>query len=446
MLILEITVLLVLILFNGFMAMSELAVVSARPARLKARQEEGDQGAARALKLSEDPGRFLSTVQIGITLVGVLSGAISGATIGVRLSDWLASIGVPAAIANPAGVGVVVALITYVSLVIGELVPKQLALKHAEAIAARVAPFMSMLARIALPLVWLLDASGNTVLAVLGQSAETSRCVTDEEIRTLIAEAEHTGTIETVERRMIGGVMRLADRKARALMTPRGEVDWLDLNADAQTLSETLRNATHSRLPVGEGSEDQLIGVINTRELLAAELAGEGLDLRKYAHQAPIVHDFADALDVLSMLREAKVPMALVHDEYGSFEGIITPADILEAIAGVFRADLEEGEIDVVHRGDGSWLLPGLMPADEMADHLGIRLPEGRSYTTLAGFLLSYTQELPKTGALVDALGWRFEVVDLDGRRIDRVIATRLRGKEAREGEKYHSPPADGEP
>ncbi|MCT7374864.1 hemolysin family protein [Chelativorans salis] len=423
MLAVEITILLVLILFNGFMAMSELAVVSARPARLKARQRE--RGAGGALKLSADPGRFLSTVQIGITLVGVLSGAFSGATLGVRLAGWLETLGVSPGIANSAGVGLVVALVTYVSLIFGELVPKQLALKHAESIAIRVAPFMMAMARVTLPLVWLLDTSGHAVLALLGQSAERSRRVTDEEIRTLIAEAEHTGTIETDERRMISGVMRLADRKARAIMTPRGEVDWVDLSQGREALAKTLRETDHSLLPAGDGSTDKLRGVLKVRELLAAQLSKKPLDMRAHVRVAPVVHDFADALDVLAMLREAEVPMALVHDEYGSFEGIVTPADILEAIAGVFRADVEKGELDIVQREDGSWLLPGLMPADEMADHLGIRLPEDRNYTTLAGFLLSHTQELPKTGNMVDTMGWRFEIVDLDGRRIDRVLASK---------------------
>lgn len=423
MLVIEIAILLVLILFNGFMAMSELAVVSARPARLKARRDSGDRGAARALELSADPGRFLSTVQIGITLVGILSGAFSGATIGVRLASWLAGLGVPQEFANPGGVGLVVALITYVSLIVGELVPKQLGLRHAETVAIRVAPFMIGLSRVALPLVWLLDVSGRLLLSLLGQSTERSRKVTDEEIRTLIAEAAHTGTIETEEQQMISGVMRLADRKARALMTPRGEVDWLNLEADAEDILDTLRRTNHTRLPAGDGSVDHLVGAVNVRDLMAAHLAGKKVDSRAYVRPAPIVHDLAAALDVLAVLREAELPMALVHDEYGAFEGIITPTDILEAIAGVFRADLEEGEADVVHRNDGSWLLPGLMPADEMADRLGLRLPEERSYTTLAGFLLSYTQELPQTGTVVDAMGWRFEIVDLDGRRIDRVIA-----------------------
>lgn len=426
MLAIEIAILLLLILFNGFMAMSELAVVSARPARLNAQREQGNRGAEQALRLASDPGRFLSTVQIGITLVGVLSGAFSGATIGVRLSAWLIDLGVSPGIANPAGVGLVVALITYVSLVIGELVPKQIALKNAEDIAIRVAPFMLGLSKIAMPLVWLLDTSGRLALALLGQSAEDSQHVTDEEIRSLIAEAERTGTIEAAEKQMISGVMRLADRKARAIMTPRGEVEWIDINADLETAMETLRNTVHTRLPAGDGSVEQLLGVINTRELLTAELAGKPLNLRDYLRPAPVVLDFIDALDVLETLRKAELPVALVHDEYGSFEGIITPADILEAIAGVFRSDLDEDDVDIVQRADGSWLLPGLMPVDEMAEHLRIRLPPDHSYATLAGFLLSYTQELPRTGEMVEALGWHFEIVDLDGRRIDRVIAKRL--------------------
>jgi len=422
----EIAILLLLILFNGFMAMSELAVVSARPARLRSRSEEGDKGATRALQLAEDPGRFLSTVQIGITLVGVLSGAFSGATIGVRVSAWLVDLGLAPAIANPLGVGLVVAIITYVSLVVGELVPKQIALKKAEGIAIAVAPFMLGLSKVALPLVWLLDNSGRLVLRLLGQSAEDAQHVTDEEIRSLIAEAERTGTIEAAEKQMISGVMRLADRKARAIMTPRGEIEWIDINADPEAAMETLRNTVHTRLPAGDGSVEQLMGVVNTRELLAAELAGKPLNVREYVRPAPVVLDFINALDVLETLREAEVPVALVHDEYGSFEGIITPADILEAIAGVFRSDLDEDDVDIVERADGSWLLPGLMPVDEMAEHLGVRLPVDHSYATLAGFLLSYTQELPRTGEVVEALGWHFEIVDLDGRRIDRVIAKRL--------------------
>ncbi|TWG96874.1 putative hemolysin [Mesorhizobium sp. J18] len=425
MLIVEILIVLLLIVFNGLLAMSELAVVSARPARLKAKRSRGDKGAGRALALSSNPGRFLSTVQIGITLVGVLSGAFSGATLGQRLGGWLVTVGVSPQFAHTIGVGVVVAAITYFSLIIGELVPKQVALKNPERIAIKVAPAMTLLAKIALPLVWLLDVSGSFVLRLLGQSSEEKTRVTDEEIRTLIAEAEHTGTIESDERRMIAGVMRLGDRKARAIMTPRGDVDWIDLAGDQQELVELLKETRHSLLPAGEGSIDEIVGVVKVSDLLAAQVAGKPLAPRSYLKTAPIVHDFADALNVLSLLREAEVPMALVHDEYGHFEGIVTPADILETIAGVFRADVEEGEFEIVQRDDGSWLLPGSMPADEMADHLGIVIPERRNYTTLAGFLLAHFEHLPRTGECVDISGWRFEVVDLDGHRIDKVVASK---------------------
>jgi putative hemolysin len=243
----------------------------------------------------------------------------------------------------------------------------------------------------------------------------------------LVAEAEHHGTIESDERRMIAGVMRLGDRAVRAVMTPRTEVDWLNLNSDETTLKKLLMETQHSRLPAGEGSVDAMVGVVQTREILATLLAGRAFDARKHVRAAPIVHDQADALDVLTTLKQSDVPMALVHDEYGHFEGIVTPADILEAITGVFRADLDEDESEgAVQREDGSWLLAGYMQADEMADQLGIDLPENRDYETVAGYVLSHMHHLPATGESVDAQGWRFEVVDLDGRRIDKVIASKL--------------------
>jgi putative hemolysin len=225
---------------------------------------------------------------------------------------------------------------------------------------------------------------------------------------------------------MIAGVMRLGDRAVRAVMTPRTEIDWINIDADEAATRKMLTETQHSRLPVGEGGVDAMIGVIQTRDILAALLGGKPFDLRKHVRKAPIVHDQADALDVLTTLRESQVPMALVHDEYGHFEGIVTPADILEAIVGVFRADADEEEPPAVRREDGSWLLAGYMQADEMADHLAIELPESRDYETVAGYLLSHLHRLPATGETVDAQGWRFEVVDLDGRRIDKVIASRL--------------------
>ena len=428
MLYVEIATVVVLILVNGLLALSELAIVSSRPARLKAMIDRDIKGAGRALALGANPGKFLSSVQIGITLVGVLSGAFSGATLGERLSHLLVDYGVRGGIADAVGVGIVVAVITYASLIIGELVPKQIALRNPEGVAVKVAPAMTILAKVAAPLVWLLDISGRGVLRLLGHKEESEEKVTDEEIKMLVAEAEHHGTIESDERRMIAGVMRLGDRAVRALMTPRTDVDWINLQSDEQTTRKMLMETQHSRLPAGDGSVDAMIGVIQTREVLAGMLAGQKFDLSRHVHTAPIVHDQADALDVLTTLKESDIPVALVHDEYGHFEGIVTPADILEAITGVFRADIEAGDQEIVKREDGSWLLPGFLPADELADHLNFMLPENRDYETLAGFILSQMHRLPTTGEWVDAHGWRFEVVDLDGRRIDKVLASRLPG------------------
>lgn len=426
MLTVEIAIVVVLICVNGLLAMSELAVVSARPARLAAMAERGNTGAAKAAKLAADPGRFLSTVQIGITLVGVLSGAFSGATLGLRMSSWLTELGLSPSMGGTLGVGTVVALITYGSLIIGELVPKQIALRNPEGVASRVAPAMHILSVLGAPLVWLLDISGKTVLSLLGQSDEGASKVTDEEIVSLIAEAESHGVVESDERKMIAGVMRLADRSVRAIMTPRTEIDWLDAKDSKANLRTKLLEARHALLPVADGSVDQMIGVVRTREALAALVGKRTFDLRTLIHPAPIVHDNADALDVLTTLKEADMPMALVHDEYGDFEGVVTPADILETITGVFKSDLDDEEEAVaVQRDDGSWLLAGYMPIDEMADLLSITLPAKRDYQTLAGFVLSHMHHLPATGESVHALGWRFEVVDLDGRRIDKVLAVR---------------------
>ncbi|MDO8877923.1 MAG: hemolysin family protein [Pseudolabrys sp.] len=435
MLYLEVAIVAVLIVINGLLAMSELAIVSSRPSRLKAMIDRNVYGSRRALALASNPGRFLSTVQIGITLVGIVSGAVSGATLGLRLTGSLIDLGLPRAIAEPAGIGVVVALITYASLIVGELVPKQIALRNPERVAASVAPAMTLLATVAAPVVWLLDFSGRALLRLLRQNTPSASGVSDEEIKTIIAEAETAGIIEPGERKLISGVMRLSDRSVSGVMTPRTEVDWLDLTASDKAIRDKLKNAQHSRLPAGD-TVDDLIGVVQTRDLLAAALSRKPLDIRSHIRQAPVVHDTADALDVLETLRAAEVPMALVHDEYGHFEGIITPADMLEAIAGAFRADVDTDEPEASRRADGSWLLSGSLAADEMAEHLAMTLPARRDYATVAGFVLAGMGHLPACGETFTAHGWRFEVVDLDGRRIDKVLAARLpaiaRGRSAR--------------
>jgi putative hemolysin len=423
---LELVIALVLIALNGLFSLSELAVVSARKVRLKTLADQGRSGAATALKLAEDPGRFLSTVQIGITLVGILAGAFSGAALGARFTGMLEEWGVPDRAAEPLGYGLVISAITYLSVVIGELVPKHLALKNPEGIACAMAPLMSFVSRAAAPLVVLLDTSTKLLFRLFGFSTENASSVTEEEVKTIVAEAEAAGVIETDERNMIAGVLRLGDRAVRGVMTPRTDVDWIDLSDTDLDIRETLLKSNHSRLPVADGDPDNMIGVIQSRELLAAFLAEEPFDIRSRIRPAPVVPDGLNALDALDILRQAEVPMALVHDEYGHFEGLVTPADILDAIAGAFRSDEPEHEPEAVRREDGSWLLAGWMPADEMADQLGITLPEHRDYETVAGLVIGELQRLPNTGECAETLGWRFEVVDLDGRRIDKVLATRM--------------------
>lgn len=427
---LELGIALLLIGLNGLFALSELAIVSARRARLKTMADNGRAGAETALKLAEEPGRLLSTVQIGITLVGILAGAFSGAALGAMLSEALKAKGVSASVAEPLGFGLVVAAITYLSVVIGELVPKRLALRNPEGIACAVAPLMALLSRTAAPAVWLLDASTRLIFRLMGQSTESGSAVTEEEIKTIVAEAETAGVIETGERRMIAGVLRLGDRTVRGVMTPRTDVDWINLAASPENIRSGLINSPHSRLPVAEGHPDNMLGVVQARDLLAATLRQDPLDIRAHIRKAPIIPDTLDALDALEVLREAEVPMALVHDEYGHFDGVLTPADILDAIAGAFRSDGREEEPEAVMREDGSWLLAGWMPADEMADQLGIPLPEQRDYETVAGLVIGELQHMPETGEFVEISGWRFEVIDLDGRRIDKVLAKRIQNQE----------------
>lgn len=428
MLYLELLIVAALICINGLLAMAELAIVSSRRARLQALVDRNVRGSRRALALASDPGRFLSTVQIGITLVGVLSGAFSGATLGLRLADFLASIGFPAGAAEAAGVGLVVAAITYASLIIGELVPKQIALRNPERIAVKVAPAMTVLERIASPLVWLLDVSGRLVLRALRHEAQPEHRVTDEEIRSLIAEAETAGVIEPGERAMIAGVMRLGDRPVRAVMTPRREVDMIDVSGEPGDIRRSIVQSAHSRLPVHEGDPEEILGVVQAKDLLDACLRGDDPDVRAHVRTAPFVPDTADALDVLDVIKNSTVHIALVHDEYGHFEGVVTNADILEAIVGEFRTDEGPAEPDAVRREDGSWLLAGSMPVDEMADRLSIAIPQERAYHTAAGFVLNGLGYLPDVGESFDAQSWRFEVVDLDGRRIDKILARRIAG------------------
>ena len=422
----EIAVVVVLTVINGLLAMSELAVVSSRSARLKVMVEQGVRGARRALVLSRDPGRFLSTVQIGITLVGVLSGAFSGATLGDRLGLALVGAGVDAGLAMPLGVGIVVVIITYLSLIIGELVPKQIALRDAEGVAARVAPLMAFIASIGAPIIWVLDVSGKLVLRLLGQSGESEERVTDEEVKTIIAEAESAGVLESEERHMISGVMRLADRSARGLMTPRPDVEYVDLSDSQEEILSQLRQIRHSVVPVQDGSTDSIIGVIVRKDLVDALFTGEPLDIRAMVKPAPVVMDRSSAIDVLKAIRNSVVHLALVFDEYGHFEGIVTPGDILEAITGAFQEEEGEGEAAFTVRADGSFLVSGWMQADEFEERIGVPVPKDAKFETVAGYVLAQLNHLPVVGEVFERGHWRFEVMDLDGRRIDKVLVSRM--------------------
>lgn len=424
----EIVVVLALIALNGLFAMSELAIVSARRVRLRAYADAGVWGANRALALASDPGRFLSTVQIGITLIGIIAGAFSGATLGERLGAWLMTFGLGTLLAEAIGFGIVISIVTFLSIVFGELVPKQLALVRPERIACRTAPFMTLIAQGAWPVVWLLQGTSRLFFSVLGLKRHSDDAVSEEDVKALIVEAEQSGAIETSEKEMIAGVLRLGSRPVTGIMTPRTEAQWIDAAAGEDEIRKTLRETSHSRLPVGEGSIDAIIGVLQVRELLADALEGKALTIKERLHTTPlVVPDTADALDLLEKLRSAEVPMALIHDEYGTFVGLVTPADLLETIAGTFRSHGdEEREPKATRRQDGSWLISGAMPVDEMQDMLGFAIRGSREYQTAAGFVLDRLGHLPATGETFEANGWRFEVIDLDGRRIDKLLVTRV--------------------
>lgn len=423
----EVLLVLALILVNGALAMSELAIVSSRAARLKTLETQGVAGAAAALKLASDPGRFLSAVQVGITLVGVLSGAISGATLGVRLRAPLIDMGLPANVAEPMAFGLVVAAITYVSLIIGELVPKQIALRDPERIACRVAPAMGVIARAASPAVTLLDLSGRLVLRLLGLSRSAQSSVTEEEIRTLVAEAETAGVLEPEEHQMIAGVLRLADRRVAAVMTPRTEVDMVDLREDDAAIRKALVGSVHSRLVVHNGNPDEVVGVIQAKDLADALLKGRRFRMKSLVKAAPVIPETMDALEVVDVLKGSGIHMGLVHDEYGHFLGVVTSADILEAIVGEFETEAGPAEPDAVQRPDGSWLVSGTMPADEFAELMGLTLPARRDYRTVGGLVLDAASRIPAVGETFAIQHCMVEIVDLDGRRIDKVLASRTR-------------------
>ncbi len=420
----EITLILLMVLLNGAFAMSELAIVSARRGRLQAMARRGSQGAVVALQLAEEPQRFLPTVQVGITLVGVLAGAFGGARVAATVAPYLQPLlGV---YAQEVALVLVVVLITFLSLILGELVPKQLALRAPEAIAVLVARPMSALSRGAAPVVWLLSRSSSAVLRLLGAHRPRESQVTEEEVKAVLAEGAEHGALDHSERHMIERLLRLADKPVRALMTPRTDVTWIDRTDSPAEIATVLRGSGRTRFVVADGRVDNVVGVVITKDLLDQMLEGAPLSLARALRQPIVLPDTLSALDGLERLRDDPIGLALVMDEYGSFEGVVTASDLLEAIVGELDVTEAAAQGVAVKRHDGSLLLDGSMPSDELKARLDLPdLPGEGTYHTVAGLMLALLRRVPKEGDRIAWAGWRFEIVDMDGRRVDKVLAMR---------------------
>jgi putative hemolysin len=424
----EIAVILLLILLNGVFSMSELALVSARRARLAVLARKGVAGAAAANRLAEDPQRFLPTVQVGITLVSMLTGVFGGARLAKQLGAWLEGFGVSGSLAEPLALAGVVLAITFATMILGELVPKQLALRRPEVIAARVARPIGWLARVAGPAVWLLGSTSGLVLRLFGLSRAPVQVVTEEELKALLAEGTQAGVLETEERDMIERVLRLADKPVRAIMTPRTELAWIDRTDPPREIAATLAAAPHSRFVVCDGSIDNVVGVVQAKDLLDRILGGAELSVAASLRQPIVVPDTVSALDALERLKADPLGLALVMDEYGSFEGVVTAADVLQAIIGDPWGEPSAGPAaqGAQPAGDQEMLLDGGMPVDELKSRLALPdLPAEGSYHTAAGLLLALLRRVPRPGDRIVFAGWRFEVLEMDGRRVTRLRAGR---------------------
>ncbi len=420
-----------LILVNGFFAMSELAIVSARRARLQNRANMGSRGARVVLELSDDPTRFLSTVQIGITLIGILAGAFSGATIAEHFATSLIENGVRQDIAELVSIGVVVIVLTFVSLVIGELVPKRLALTHPDAIASRVAPAIELVARMTHPVVALLRFSTEGILRVLGMRSEHRAGVTDEEINALLAEGAQQGLIDSSERQMVEEVLRLADRPVRTIMTHRRDLIWLDVKDSEQGVRAKITDNGHSRFLVCEDTLDNCLGYVRTRAIVDRLLDQAPLDLRAMIREPLRVVPELKTLTLMAMFRRSRPHIAVIADEYGTILGVATPVDVLETIAGELPEDVAAGS-GVTKREDGSWLVDADVELHDLEHRLGAGGLASGDFATLAGLILEELRRIPQTGEVVVVNRWRLEIVDMDGTRIDKVLVTRLAGRAAR--------------
>jgi len=418
----EVGIILVLIAANGAFAMAELAIVSARKTRLRQAAEAGDAGSRVALELAENPNRFLSTVQVGITVVGTIAGVYGGATIAGHLAAPLKFVPELAPYAEGIGLAVMVVSISYLSLIFGELVPKRLALSNPERIAAGVARPLRLLSVVGVPLIRLLGWSTELVLRVLGVRETGASAATEEEIQVLVRESAESGVIESVEHEMVRRVFRLNDHPARVLMTPRKDVVWVDIRDSIETLRQKVLESPHSRFPVSDGSLDNVLGVIQAKDLLGRDLGGRPLGIRGLVRVPLFVFDGMTGSRVLERFKASGMPMAIVLDEYGSVEGVLTTNDILEALVGDLPEPGDAPESRAVQRGDGSWLIDGTLPIAELRDRVPLPpFPEG-DYDTIAGFVLMKLGRIPKVADRFEWSGHAFEVVDMDGNRIDRVL------------------------
>jgi putative hemolysin len=433
----EVAILFALIFLNGLFAMSEIALVTARKARMQKLVDEGDHAAAAAVKLGEDPTRFLSTIQIGITSIGVLNGIVGEAALAAPLSDWLSSLGVAVPYSTYGATGLVVVVITYFSIVVGELVPKRLGQTHPETLARLVARPINWLAIATKPFVRLLSISTHALLRLLGVKDNGQNAVTEDEIHAMLAEGTTAGVIESHEHAMVRNVFRLDDRQIGSLMVPRGDVIALDIDLPFEENLTRIEQSDHARFPVIQGSLEHVLGVVNARQWLSSALRDADRDLNKQPLAQPLyVPETLTGMELLDSFRLSDVHMAFVIDEYGEVQGIVTLQDLIEAITGEFRPR-DPKTSWAVQREDGSWLLDGHIPVPELKDRLGLdAVPEeerGR-YHTLSGMIMLLTGRLPKVADTVFWEGWRLEIVDMDGKTIDKVLASRATDPAAPDG------------
>ena len=420
---LELAIVVGLVLLNGFFALAEMAIVSSRRIRLQQMAEAGDGRAARALALAEDPGRFLSAVQVGITLIGILSGAFGGATLGGRLGSVLDGWAPIAPYGQSVAFALVVIAITAVSVIVGELVPKRIALSNPEVLAARVARPLEIVTIIARPFVWFLIHTTNGLLTLVGVRHQTTQSVTEEEVKIAIAEGTEAGVIDEVEEEMIHGVLDLADRSVAAVMTPRPDIFWIDLDDEPETIARDIGECPYSRIVVAkDGDISHPLGVVQKKDLIQDLINGQGVRIEPHLLQALSVPESISVMHVLQMFRKVPLHIAFVIDEYGDFLGLATLTDIMEAIAGELPEEHGGTPQELMKRDDGSWLVDGRAAIDEVKDTLGLRMETNGDFHTAAGLALDQLERIPLEGDKFEIDGWRVEIIDMDGNRIDKLL------------------------